>query len=56
MEHKPEVVRMDDLDGLDLLLQFRRPGPFVALKAELDILGSKGITIVELTPCRSSKS
>ena len=48
MEHKPDVVRMDDLDGLDLLLQFRRPSPFVARKAELHVLGRKGITIVEL--------
>ena len=35
MEHKPDVVRIDDLDGLDLLLQFRGPRPFVALKAKL---------------------
>ena len=48
MEHKPNVVRMDDLDGLDLLLQFRRPGPFVALKAKLDVCSGKGIAIVEL--------
>jgi hypothetical protein len=47
VEHKPDVVRMDDLDGLDLLLEFRRAGPFIALKAELDVFGRKGITIVE---------
>jgi len=47
---------MDDLDGLDLLLEFRRPGPFVALEAELDILGRKGIPLWNVTPWRNSKS
>jgi hypothetical protein len=37
MEHKPDVVRIDNLEGLDLFFQFRGPRPFVALKAELDV-------------------
>ena len=56
MEHKPEVVRMDNLDGLDLLLQFSGTRPFVALKAELNVLGRKGVPLWNFTPCRSSKS
>ena len=47
MEHKPDVVRIDDLDGLDLLLQFRGPRPFVALKTILDVFGGKGVAVVE---------
>ena len=48
MEHKTDLVRVDNLDSLDLLLQFRGTRPFVALKAKLDIFSRKGIAIVEL--------
>ena len=37
MEHKPEVVRMDNLDGFDLVLQGPSTGPLVALKTKLDV-------------------
>jgi hypothetical protein len=47
MEHKPDVVRMDNFYGLDLLLQFRRPGPFVALKTKVHVVGRKSIAIVK---------
>ena len=50
MQPEADVVRIDDLDGLDLLFQFRSPGPFVALKAELHVLSGKGIAVVELHP------
>src|SRR5262249_54982043 len=41
---------VDDLDGADMRLQFLRPCPLIALEAELDILSSDGIAVVEFEP------
>jgi hypothetical protein len=42
-----DVVGIDDLHGLDLLLQLPGACPLVALEAELDVFGGKRIAVMK---------
>src|SRR5262245_11783156 len=48
MQPKAYVMRIDDLNRSDLLLQLCSSGAFVPLKAILHILSGEGIAIVKL--------
>src|SRR5437879_2094810 len=55
VQPETDLMRIDDLNALDLFFQFRSSGPFVALKAELHIFGGEGIAVVKLHPLAQLK-
>ena len=55
MQLEAHMVGGDNLDGFDLVFQLRCSGAFVALEAEVDIVGREGIPIVKRHPLAQRK-